>query len=197
MTDRSTIRAAKAALRKTVRDGRAGLARDAAADAAMRLTDNLFAAGMPGPATVVSGYWPSRDEIDCRPLLERLNSGGCLCALPVVTGPGRPLSFRRWSPGEPLEPGAHGIPVPAVEARLVAPSLLLVPLLAFDRAGYRLGYGGGYYDRTLARLRAGGTICAIGLAYSGQEVAAVPHDETDAPLDRIVTEAEAIEVKTP
>ncbi len=138
---------------------------------------------------VVAGYWPLRQEIDVLPLLTRLRGRGCRIALPVVPGPRRPLTFRTWRAGTKLETGPFGTRHPGGGAATVVPDLVLVPLLAFDRTGFRLGYGGGYYDRTLALLRKKRSrIVAFGVAYAGQEVAAVPRDRFDQPLDGILTE---------
>ncbi len=143
---------------------------------------------------VVSAYWPMGSEIDPRPLMRELHRRGHPIVLPVVVGRDRALVFRAWRPGDALAPGGFGTQVPRAGQPELVPGVLIVPLLAFDRAGYRLGYGGGFYDRTLARLRHDGEILAVGVAYAAQEVAAVPHDADDQPLDWIVTEAEAIEV---
>jgi 5-formyltetrahydrofolate cyclo-ligase len=143
---------------------------------------------------VVSGYWPMRDEIDPRPCLTALWTAGCRIALPTVPDDGQALIFREWEPDEELVPGPFGTSEPAAEAEVVYPSLLLVPLLAFDRRGRRLGYGGGYYDRTLAALREWQTVQAIGVAYAGQEIDAVPAGPHDALLNGVVTEAGFIEI---
>jgi 5-formyltetrahydrofolate cyclo-ligase len=156
---------------------------------------NCLAAIAPHPDDVVSGYWPVGAELDPRPLLERLAGRGFRLALPVVQGRSRPLIFRAWRFGDPLAPGGLGIPAPPPAAEEVRPAFLLVPLLAFDRQGYRLGHGAGYYDLTLASLRAdGGRCCAVGLAYAAQEVTSVPHADHDQPLDWIVTERSAVRV---
>jgi 5-formyltetrahydrofolate cyclo-ligase len=115
-------------------------------------------------------------------------------ALPVVTARGLPLGFRRWRPGDVLVSGAFGLLVPGPSAEPVMPQLVLVPLLAFDRQGGRLGYGAGFYDRTLAVLRAAGPVIAIGVAYADQEVPAVPVEPHDQPLDWIATEREILAV---
>ncbi len=143
------------------------------------------------PASIVAGYWPMRNELDPRPLLRRLNNAGHQCALCVVDGRRRPLTFRHWQPGMALEPGVFGTAVPPASAGVLTPNIVLTPLLAFDEEGYRLGYGGGYYDRTLAGLRASGgeRHVAVGLAYEGQRVESVPHDAPDQRLDWIITEA--------
>ena len=144
------------------------------------------------PGVAVSGYWPGRSELDLRPLMGRLEQAGHPIGLPVVMGRGRPLLFRRWRPGDRLEPRAFGLMEPPATAPEMAPRVLLVPLLAFDREGYRIGYGGGYYDLTLASLRARGEILAIGVGYAAQGVASLPHDAHDERLDWMVTEEGAI-----
>lgn len=143
---------------------------------------------------VVSAYWPVRAEIDVRPLLHALHGAGHVCGLPVIVRRGAPLLFRRWHPGMELVEGTFAIPVPGPEADEVTPDLALVPLLVFDGEGRRLGYGGGYYDRTLARLRhrAGRTFVAVGVAYAAQRRDRVPADEGDERLDWVVTEEGAI-----
>ena len=190
-----TLMQIKADLRRTAGARRGAIAGDTAA-----VTDRFLAAVAMPPGATVSGYWPMRSELDPRPLMSALSARGHPVCLPVVTGKDRPLLFRAWRPGDALEPGGFGTQVPppnqmGADQEEIVPSYLLVPLLAFDRAGYRLGYGGGFYDRTLAALRAVGPVSAIGLAFAAQEIDSVPHDATDARLDWIVTEAEAIEIK--
>lgn len=141
----------------------------------------------------VSAYWPIGDELDVRPLIEALSRRGCTVALPVVTAPRQPLEFRAWRAGDPLEPGSAGTWHPTAAAPAVRPEILLVPLLAFDRRGCRLGYGGGYYDRTLAALRRTGPMIAVGVGYAAQEVAAVPVDDYDQRLDVALTEEDTME----
>lgn len=137
---------------------------------------------------IVSGFYPFRSEISTLPLLARLAGQGFTTALPIVMGAGLPLTFRAWTEGDAMGKGDWDIPIPLETAPEVLPDVLFVPLLAFDRAGYRLGYGGGFYDRTLAKLRAIKPVTAIGTAYAGQEVAQVPRGEFDAPLDWVLTE---------
>ena len=149
------------------------------------LTAALTTALAPFAGQVLSGYWPIRTEPDPRPAM--LAHGGPLC-LPVVERAHAPLVFRAWQADAPMIPGAFGAPIPEAPELLV-PQVLIVPLLAFDARGYRLGYGGGFYDRTLERLRAAGPVTAIGFAYGAQELAEVPTEPTDQPLDLIVTEA--------
>lgn len=153
----------------------------------------LAVRGLPvAPGEVVSGFLPYRTEIDVLPLLALLASTGCTTALPVVMGKGQPLVFRAWMPGAETVPGVWNIPMPPETAAEVLPDTLLVPLLAFDRAGFRLGYGGGFYDRTLDRLRALKPITAVGVAFAAQEVGVVPRGAHDQHLDWIMTETETI-----
>jgi 5-formyltetrahydrofolate cyclo-ligase len=145
--------------------------------------------------TIVSGFMPLKSEINPLPLLEKLAGAGASLALPVVAGRGKPLIMRAWRWGEPLKAGVWGIREPKPEAPEVEPDILLVPLLAFDRRGKRIGYGAGYYDMTIARLRARKSITAIGIAFAAQEVAAVPANAFDAPLDLVLTEREVIDLR--
>ena len=141
---------------------------------------------------IVSGFIPYKSEITTLPLMAALLRLGWHTALPVVIAPDTPLVFRAWSPGDRLEPGVWDIPVPLAAAPEVLPDLLLVPGLSFDRKGFRLGYGGGFYDRTLAKLRAVKPVTAIGVAYHAQIVDEVVRDAFDAPLDYVMTEQETI-----
>ena len=144
---------------------------------------------------IVSGFMPLKNEIDPLPLLRRLSERGAQLALPVVAERGRPLVMRAWKRGEPLASGVWGIREPRPEAAAVEPDILLVPLLAFDRSGGRLGYGGGYYDLTLMQLRARKTVVAVGLAFAVQEIPAVPITLRDAPLDLVLTEREVVDFR--
>jgi len=147
------------------------------------------------PRTIVSGFMPMKTEIDPLPLMRALEGQGARLALPVLAGRGKPLTMRAWTFGEPLSEGVWGIREPEPEADEVAPDILLVPLLAFDRAGSRIGYGGGYYDRTIAALRAGKPVTAVGIAFAAQEVAQVPVTAGDARLDLVLTEREVIDFR--
>jgi 5-formyltetrahydrofolate cyclo-ligase len=148
-----------------------------------------FASDLGVPAgAVVSGYLPVRDEADPRALMAALAGSGHVLALPRVAERGAPLVFHRWSSGDATLIDMFGLTEPLASAEIATPAIVLVPLLAFDAAGIRLGYGGGYYDRTLATLRDAGKIFAVGIAYAGQEVAELPRREHDEPLDAIVTE---------
>jgi 5-formyltetrahydrofolate cyclo-ligase len=164
---------------------------------AAALSHRLLAAMPIAPGEIVAGYAAIRDEAELWPLLSRLHEGGAVCCLPVMQGPGLPLLFRRWQPGDALQPAAFGVPEPLPDAPILRPAIVLAPLLAFDRAGGRLGYGAGFYDRTLAGLRRDGTVIAVGLAHSGQELPAVPTDDHDQPLDWVITEREAIRCTGP
>lgn len=138
-------------------------------------------------ATSVSAFRSFGDELDTGPLLGRLAADGYRLALPVMQGKAKPLLFRAWAPGDPMRTVQWGIEEPLTTSPAIVPDILLVPLLAFDRHGYRLGYGGGYYDRTLAALRANRPVLAVGLAFSEQEVDAVPHLDYDERLDWVLT----------
>jgi 5-formyltetrahydrofolate cyclo-ligase len=147
------------------------------------------------PGTIVAGFMPMKSEINPLPLLRALADAGARLALPVVAGQGKPLIMRAWAFGEPLAAGVWGIREPEPAAPEVAPDILIVPLLAFDRAGQRVGYGAGYYDRTIAALRVRQPVLAIGLAFAAQEIAAVPATPHDAPLDLVLTEREVIDLR--
>ncbi|MCE7998722.1 MAG: 5-formyltetrahydrofolate cyclo-ligase [Rhodobiaceae bacterium] len=136
----------------------------------------------------VAGYFPIRSEADPMPLMGELGQLGHTCALPRVTGADKPLRFFRWKPGDKTDEGAFGTRVPVKKAEEIIPDILLVPLVAFDLRGFRLGYGGGFYDRTLASLRAKRSCLAVGIAYSVQEYDMLPHDVYDQPLDWVVSE---------
>ncbi|MBI5162816.1 MAG: 5-formyltetrahydrofolate cyclo-ligase [Magnetospirillum sp.] len=185
--DDRLLPAAKARLRADMVDIRRRAFAEAGPAAAARLA--AVAEALVRPGAVVAGYWPMGDEIDPRPLLTRLAALGMRLALPVVVARGQPLAFRAWRPDDVLEPGPHGTRHPAAAAPAVEPAVILLPLLAFDRRGFRLGYGGGYYDRTLDRLPPPPQVRPVGLAFAAQEVAAVPHDGHDRRLDAVVTEA--------
>jgi 5-formyltetrahydrofolate cyclo-ligase len=141
---------------------------------------------------IISAFHSFGTEISTVELFGKLVRDGWTTALPVVVAKNTPLVFRQWAPGQPLVLGRWDIQVPPDTAAEVQPDVLLVPLLAFDREGYRLGYGGGFYDRTLAKLRSLKQVTAIGVAYAGQEVHSVLRDEHDQKLDWIITERETI-----
>lgn len=139
------------------------------------------------PGGVVSGYFPIRDELDTVPLLTGLIDYGLQVALPAIVAKAAPLTFRAWRLGDALETKPFGLQEPLPSAPTLLPDILLVPLAAFDSAGYRIGYGGGYYDRTLELYRESRTVTAIGIAYDEQEVPAFPHEPHDQRLDFLIT----------
>lgn len=187
------IPAEKQALRATARLKRRVAHRDGP-QAGEMLATRLLQDVPPPDGALISGYWPMADELDVMPALLACAARGHTLCLPVTPKRGLPLMFRAWAPGDPMARGVWDIPVPLETAPEVFPDYLLVPLLAFDRTGHRLGYGGGFYDRTLALLRSQKAITAVGVAYAALEVSAVPHQDTDEKLDWIVTERAVIRV---
>jgi 5-formyltetrahydrofolate cyclo-ligase len=176
----------RAALEK--RDAMAPDVRAAAAEAVAARPLPLAVA----PGAIVSAYSPIRSEINPLPLLRRFAEAGASLALPAIAGRGKPLILRAWTFGAPLARGQWNIREPGPEAPEVHPDIMIVPLAAFDRRGYRIGYGAGYYDLTLNALRARKPVIAIGLAYGSQEIAAVPDHGHDARLDLVLTETDVI-----
>jgi 5-formyltetrahydrofolate cyclo-ligase len=182
----------KTALRREALARRGMVSLSARAAFSRRLTyEGLRLARLWRPRAV-SAFHTLRDEPDTAPLLSALAAEGFATALPLVVGRGAPLTFRLWRPGEPTRLGAMSIAEPLEEAPAVDPDLLFVPLACFDRSGHRIGYGAGYYDRTLAGLRAMKPIHAVGVAYGVCEVAAVPYEAHDQSLDAVVTDQETI-----
>lgn len=145
--------------------------------------------------TIVSAYFPLGGELSTLPLLEKLAEAGVKTALPVTGRRGTPLVFRLWRYGEPTVQGKMAIEEPLPEAPEEVPDLLFVPLAAFDRGGHRIGYGAGFYDRTLAVLRAKKKIWAVGVAYASQELPEIPHEAHDERLDYVLTERELIDCR--
>lgn len=187
--DAPALAEAKARLRREMKAARAAIQPAVAAAAAEQAARHL-AAALAGRVGEVAGYWPLAGEIDPRPALLRLAAAGAGLSLPGAPEDGRPLRFFRYRPGDALVAAAFGLSVPAAGAAEITPDLVLTPLLAFDNAGRRLGYGGGYYDRTFAALAAGARRPRfVGLAFAAQEVPAVPHGLHDRRLDGVVTEA--------
>lgn len=190
----STISEQKSVLRAQVlalRDAMPAAERQAAAEA-------IAVRGLPvavAPGSIVSGFMPMKTEINPLPLLRKLADGGALLALPAIDGRGRPLIMRAWKIGDGLKAGQWGIREPVPEASEVAPDIVIVPLAAFDRAGQRIGYGAGYYDMTLAALRAKKKVIAIGMAFAVQEIPQVPATERDERLDFVLTENEVIDFR--
>ncbi len=164
-----------------------GTGRDAAAQ------DRLRACLAPFAGRTLAGYMPIRSEIDPLPVMAGWTGP---VGVPVIDGPGLPLRFLAWRPGAAMVLGPFGALVPETGEE-IRPEVLIVPLVAFDRTGLRLGYGGGFYDRTLARLRAAGPVHAVGFAYAAQEAPALPSEETDQRLDAVVTEDEVVTCAAP
>lgn len=181
------IEAAKRALRVEMKARRAAIPPAQREADALRLVAQGMRALLPARGGVVSGFLSIGEEIATGPLLEALRASGCRLCLPVMRGRNQRLEFRAWAPGDPLEEKMWGIREPGAAAEVVEPTILLVPLLAFDAAGWRLGYGGGYYDRTLRALREAGFVRAIGLGFDMQRVDAVPHLDYDEPIDQVLT----------
>lgn len=183
-----TATGTKQALREEARRRRDSIGEDAPA-AAHRLAEwaPQVSALAPVSKPVVSSYLAIGSELDPAPLAAALGRLGATVALPVMVAPATPLEFRAWMPGDPLVKRQWGIREPAPACPVVEPDLLLVPLLLVDGAGQRLGYGGGFYDRTLSHLRARKSTIAIGIAYLSQRVGAVPHEAFDEALDFVLT----------
>ena len=139
---------------------------------------------------IVAGFWPIKSELDPRPLMAAMTALGLKTSLPATPKPGKPLIFHAWNDDDPVIEGLYGTSEPEADAPVIIPALVLVPMLAFDADGYRLGYGGGFYDRTLTKLRSEGHIVhCIGVAYDIQLVDEVPIGEFDAKLDGVLTES--------
>lgn len=186
----SAVHAAKAALRAAMASRRAALPEAVRSQAAQQAAKLLAASALGAPGTVVAGYMPIRGELDPGPLMAMLEAAGLRLSLPRVEGGA--LSFRAHGCAVSLVPGAYGILEPDIAAPVVRPAILLVPLLAFDRQGGRLGYGAGYYDRAIARLKPRLT---VGLAYAAQEIETVPMEPHDRRLDLILTERSLIDCR--
>jgi 5-formyltetrahydrofolate cyclo-ligase len=182
--DKRTLRSAMLAWRSGLEEAE----RRAAADGLMATLRRERPIEMPA---VVSGFWPIKEEIDIRPLLIELSNEGCQLALPVMQGKGLPLIFRAWRPGDRLEAGVFGTLQPSARREVIEPDALIVPLLACDEEGWRLGYGGGFYDRTLAGLRARKSVTAVGVGFDDQLVPEVPHGPSDQRLDWLLTDKRA------
>lgn len=177
----------KSELRREARERRAKAAARAGDKFQKRLAEQFFRAITVKPSGVVGSYWAIGDEADPAAIEERLAAKGIALALPALAGEG-PLVFRRFRKGDPLVDAPFGTREPAPGCPAVTPDIVIVPLLAFDKHGHRLGYGRGYYDRTLRALRAGGAIVAAGIAYAAQRIKRVPYDANDERLDLVVTE---------
>jgi 5-formyltetrahydrofolate cyclo-ligase len=190
----ASIVAKKAALREEALRRRDALPVDARAVAA----EAIATRGLPVTVvrgSIVSGFMPIRSEINPIPLMRRCAEAGARLALPAILQRGTPLALRLWSVGERLVPGQWGIREPAPDAPEADPDIMLVPVVAFDRRGGRIGYGAGYYDMTIAGVRARKTVVALGVAYATQEVPEVPLLAHDVRLDLVLTERESIDCR--
>jgi 5-formyltetrahydrofolate cyclo-ligase len=188
VNDPAGIIEAKKALRARIKAWRAGLG----ADVMARAGEAVAAHGLRflpqlQTSAVVSAFSPMPEEFRIWPLLRRLHGEGHRLAMPVMQGKGKPLIFRAWAPGDAMDKAVWGIAEPQSDKPELEPDIVLVPLLAFDAAGRRLGYGGGFYDRTLAGLRARKRVVAVGIAYDESKVNAVPHLDYDERLDWVLT----------
>jgi 5-formyltetrahydrofolate cyclo-ligase len=182
--EKSKVRTAVLALR----DAMPAVARQTAAE-------TIAARGLPielAPGSIVAGFMPMKTEISPLPLLRKLADAGATLALPCIAGRGHPLIMRAFAFGDKFKAGQWGIREPLPEAPEVAPDIVIVPLAAFDRTGNRIGYGAGYYDMTLAALRAKKKVIAIGMAFAVQEIPVVPATDRDERLDFVLTENEII-----
>jgi 5-formyltetrahydrofolate cyclo-ligase len=184
----------KATMRREALARRDALPAELRTAAAQTIAARPFPIAVP-PGAIVSGFMPMKSEINPLPLLRALADAGARLALPAVAGKGKPLIMRAYAFGELLASGVWGIREPRPDAPEVAPDILIVPLLAFDRRGHRIGYGAGYYDMTISALRAKKAIVAAGIAFAAQEIAEVPTTPRDARLDLVLTEHETIDLR--
>ncbi len=172
-----------------LRDGLGQAGRAAAGDAIATHLHALLQARGVGPGTVLAGYWPIKGEPDPRDLLAQLHSAGVTLALPVVETRAAPLVFRRWTPATRMTRGVWNIPVPPPEADMLTPDVTLAPCLGWSPGAFRLGWGGGYFDRTLAALAP--RPLAIGVALAAARLDTIYPQPHDIALDAIVTETGA------
>src|SRR5689334_1504588 len=149
------------------------------------------------PGVIVSGFMPLKTEINPLPLMRKLAAAGAQLALPAIAGRGNPLTMRAFAFGDVLASGQWGIREPKADAPEAAPDIMLVPLLAFDRTGHRIGYGAGYYDMTISKFRAMKSVITAGIAFAAQEIEEVPVTPRDARLDLVLTEREIIDLRGP
>jgi 5-formyltetrahydrofolate cyclo-ligase len=197
VSEQAPILDEKRALRARMRAWREGLSAAAKAEAAEAVARHglQFLPPLPGQ-TVVSAFASLPDEFRVWPLLRRLAGDGFRLALPVMQGKGKPLLFRAWAPGDAMDSGVWSIPEPRADKPALDPDVLIVPLLAFDADGWRLGYGGGFYDRSLRALRARKPVVAVGLGFDEQQIPSVPHADYDERLDWVLTPAGPIRCRS-
>jgi len=188
------VELSKAALRQEALERRDVLPPEERAAAAEIIASRLLPFTVT-PGSVVSGFLPIKTEINPLPLLRKLAAAGAKLALPVIAGRGKPLTMRAYAVGDPLDPGQWGIREPLPSAGEVDPDILIVPLACFDRRGHRIGYGAGYFDQTITRLRAIKPVIAAGIGFAVQEIERVPETARDARLDLVLTEREVIDLR--
>lgn len=177
----------KARLRAEMKAARSALPAETRAQLSRQIADLAVGALGIRPGMVVSGFLSIGDELDTGPLLVKLHAAGAQLCLPVMQGKAKPLLFRAYAPGDDLDTVIWGIREPKTHQPVLKPELILLPLLAFDIQGWRLGYGGGFYDRTLREARGERPVRAIGLAFDLQKVDRVPHLDYDEPIDGVMT----------
>jgi len=178
----------KSALRQSFLERRLQLLPNDRASAAQAVAEAFFKhVPLKLKTEIVAGYWPVKAELDALLILRELLTKGHTCALPHVTGEGAPLLFRQWDENTPMTAGKFGLSEPA-NHNTVLPDIILVPVLAFDARGHRLGYGTGFYDRTLARLKKQKNVRTIGLAYEMQLYPGLPVEDNDVKMDMIITD---------
>jgi 5-formyltetrahydrofolate cyclo-ligase len=194
MTSSTRVEDLKATLRQEATALRDALPADVRKAAAETIAARKFPLALV-PDTNISGFMPLKSEINPLPLMQKLAEAGARLALPTIAGRGKPLIMRAWEFGAPLDRGQWGIREPKPDAPEVEPDVLLVPLLAFDRQGFRIGYGAGYYDMTIHRLRALKAVTAVGIAFAAQEVPRIPTTPRDERLDLVLTEREVIDLR--
>lgn len=187
--DHSEIPEQKRQLRQIFLQRRLEVSPEAYHDASLQIESSYTQIANKAPGKCIAGYLPMRGEMDITLLLKHFSLNGYNCALPVVKARGQALSFRAWAPGDALTTGEFGIKIPIEAAAEIVPDVMLIPLLAYDTLGFRLGYGGGYYDKTLRALRnQGHSLLAIGVAFSVQQIKTLPREKQDEKLDAILTE---------
>jgi 5-formyltetrahydrofolate cyclo-ligase len=194
LTLQETVRLQKSALRQSALARRDSMPATARAAAVETVTQRRFPVEVPKGA-VVSGFSPIKTEFNPIPLMRKFSDAGAALALPVVAGRGLPLIMRAFKFGDEMASGVWGIREPKPEAPEVFPDILLVPLAAFDRAGHRIGYGAGHYDRTIQRLREMKHVTAIGVCFAVQEIEHVPATAFDQRLDLVLTEDEIVDFR--
>lgn len=188
----AAITQAKAELRSQILERRKSLGR-VELQASELISQRVLGRFGAGTDPTVAGYVAIADEVDPAPALQALAKNGIALALPIAEKAQEAMTFKAWRIGDPLVSGSYGTQVPGDAAQIVEPDVLLVPVVAFDAAGYRLGFGGGFYDRTIAALREDRNTAAYGIAYDGQEVAEVPRGPFDVRLDGLFTPTRSLE----